>query len=105
MGLLRRIFDRDPEAKTTTIYHEEPDGGFTLETLQDVEDVLEKNKMLYNDVDERARWGEKWHTAASVPLVIWMQWMKEGDVNDPNFIRKKLNDPEWLHLRTRPGRL
>lgn len=100
-----RLFDRDPLLGTKTLFHPDGAGGFTLETQQDVEHVLEGNKILQNDVDERARYGEHLTRMASVPLVIWMKWKQEGDVNDPAFLRKKLNDPENKFLRTRPGKI
>lgn len=99
-----RLFDVDREAGTTTWFHPEEDGGFTLETVQDVGPVLEVNKALHAAIDERARYGE-WSHVASIPLVVWEQWKKEGDVNDPAFVRKKLNDRDNLFMRTRPGRI
>jgi hypothetical protein len=99
-----RLFDVDEWAGTKTIFHPDGEGGFHLETLQDVEPVLEANKILHADVDERARYGE-WTRVASIPLVVWEEWKKEGDVRDPNFLRKKLNDRDNLYFRTRPGRI
>jgi hypothetical protein len=46
-----------------------------------------------------------WTRVASIPLVVWEEWKKEGDVRDPNFLRKKLNDRDNLYFRTRPGRI
>lgn len=101
-----RLFDVDRFDGTTTLFHPDGEGGFTLETLQDVEPILEANKILHNDVDERARYGEKLTRVASIPLVIWQQWCKEGDPqHDQAFLRKKLNDRDNLLFRTRPGRV
>lgn len=105
MSFGARLFDVDHETGTKTYFHPDGEGGFTLETLQDVEPTLEQNKLLYNDVDERARYGEKLTRVASIPLVVWMQWSREGDINDPAYIRKKLNDRDNLLFRTRPGKI
>lgn len=105
MSFGARLFDVDRETGITQIFHPEADGGFTMETLQDVESVIEQNKLLNNDVDERARYGERLTRVASIPLVVWEQWSKEGDLNDPAFLKKKLNDPENKYFRTRPGRI
>jgi len=99
-----RIFDVDNYAGTITYAHADGEGGLILETLQDVEPILEANKSLHADVDERARYGE-WTRVASIPLVVWEEWKKEGDVRDPEFLRKKLNDRDNLFFRTRPGRI
>jgi len=104
-GFGARLFDVDEYAGTTTIFHPDGQGGYTLETQQDVEQILEANKLLNNDVDERARYGE-WTRVASIPLVVWQQWCKEGDPqHDKEFLRKKLNDRDNLYFRTRPGRI
>lgn len=104
MSFADRLFDYDELTGITTYAHADGEGGLILETLQDVESVLEANKTLHADVDERARY-EEWTRVASIPLVVWEQWKKEGDVRDPNFIRKKLNDRDNLFFRTRPGRV
>lgn len=103
-GFGARLFDVDRETGITTIYHDDGEGGFTLEELQDVEPILELNKARLAGIDERAGYGE-WSQVASIPLVVWAEWAKEGDVNDPAFLRKKLNDRANLFLRTRPGRV
>jgi hypothetical protein len=101
-----RLFDVDPEMGTTTIFHPDGEGGFTLETQQDVTDILEANKSLYAGVDERARYGERLTRKASIPLIVWEQWKKEGDPeHDKVFLKRKLNDPENRYFLTRPGRI
>ncbi len=100
-----RLFELDPVTGLKTMYHPEADGGFTLETTQDVEQVMEANKILHADTDERTPYGERLTKVASIPLVIWEAWGREGDLTDPAFLRKKLNDRENLYFRTRPGRI
>lgn len=81
-----------------------------VESVQDVEPYLERNKAEFNSKEKHTPWntpgpGEK---VASIPLVIAEQWWKElGD--DPfakrnrQWLARKLNDPDNRFLRTRPG--
>lgn len=84
--------------------HLDTDGDhFTLEHAQDVEPILERNKALRRD-PQRSDWGRH---IASIPNVIIVKWMVEegADVLRMSgeefgaFIRKKLDDPDWRHLR------
>lgn len=97
----------------------EHDGAILTETIldggdmhvlrhQDCEPILDNNKRLYtlNDGYSPSR---DLRRVASIPLTVVEQWMKEGvnifDKNCAEAIRKKLNSPEWLYLRTAPGRV
>lgn len=80
---------------------------FTFHRVQDVEDILERNKALQN-MPQRA---ETFHHVASVPNVFLEKWLNEeyarGNVNlrlfTPEFdqlVFRKLRDPDWAWLRT-----
>lgn len=74
------------------------------ETIQDVEPILEQNKMLRGEA-QRSDWGRH---VASIPNVVLVKWLNEegadvlrmGSEEFGAFIRRKLNDPDWAHLRT-----
>ncbi len=106
---MKRLFDHNPDTGETQYLDVDGD-KVTLETVQDVEPILERNKRLANDTD-RARTGvkESWLHAASIPNAVIMQWRQEGiDVFNPEHwqaVRRKLNDPEWRYLRTGGGRV
>ena len=78
----------------------------TLEYEQDVEPILEHNKLLANS-DEFTKQGikqEMWKYG-SIPIGVQMKWLiEEGlDVYDDNAwpqIFKKLKDPEYAYLKT-----
>ncbi len=85
--------------------HLHSDGtSLTIEHAQDVEPILERNAVLRGEA-QRSDWGRH---IASIPNVILVKWMNEEGVNVlamserefGEFIRKKLNDPDWRHLRT-----
>ncbi len=78
-----------------------------IEHIQDVEPILERNKALRAE-DQKSDWGRH---VASIPNVIYVQWLDEehrkGNTNlrlfTPEFdelVQKKLQDPDWFHLRT-----
>ena len=84
--------------------HFDSDGKtLTIEHWQDVEDILEHNKELRRD-PQRSDWGRH---VASIPNVVLVRWMNEDGVNVlgmsseewGKYIRRKLDDPDWRHLR------
>src|SRR5262249_6617562 len=89
--LLKPHFDSD--GKTLTVEH-----------WQDAEDIIERNKELQKET-QRSDWGRH---VATIPNVILVRWMNEENVNIFGmsadewgmFIKRKLSDPDWRHLRT-----
>lgn len=88
-----------------TRVHLDNDGDhFTVESVQDVEPILERNKELQK-IPQKSDWGRH---IACIPNVILLKWMNDEGVNllamsgeeFGAFIRRKLNDPDWRHLRT-----
>lgn len=86
------------------------DGDITVERIQDVEPVLERNKRLQNEPQKLA--GSFRHIG-SIPNVILERWMNEEGVGVlrmdkqefHQFIMRKLKDPDNRWLRTSDGRL
>lgn len=81
-------------------------GKVAVEQIQDVEPILERNKMLRTE-DQKSDWGRH---VASIPNVIYVKWLNEeharGNMSlrmfTPEFdaiVQKKLQDPEWAYLR------
>ena len=96
----KTIFDKDEH--TTTTFEESAD-TFTLTRHQDAQPILDQNAKERNSgVNDptRTALGRK---VASIPLVVWQNWMKEtnGDIQkDPTLLAKYLNDPDNAFLRT-----
>lgn len=78
-----------------------------IENVQDVEPVLERNKML-RTMEQNSDWGRH---IASIPNVVMTRWLNEeyqrGNVSLRMFshewdelVGRKLKDPEWAYLRT-----
>lgn len=79
---------------------------FTFEIVQDVEPILERNKVLRSE----RQTGDFRHVA-SIPNVILTRWLNEeierGNTTIRMFgaemdqlVEKKLKDPDWKWLRT-----
>ena len=85
-------------------FHGVTEGRAVVELVQDVAPILERNKALRGE-PQKSDWGRH---IATIPNVILVRWMNEEGANViamsgeefGAFIRKKLNDPDWRHLRT-----
>lgn len=84
--------------------HLDADGdALIIEHMQDVQPILERNRALRGKA-QTSDWGRH---IATIPNVVIVKWMNEegADVLRMSgeefgaFIRKKLDDPDWRHLR------
>ena len=92
-------------------YHYDADGDkATIQTVQDVEPYLEANKKFFNDpVKDDPVFGRR---VASIPPIFAEKWLNEDGVNFlalrgkelRAYLRRKLSDPQYLFLRTHPGK-
>ena len=83
------------------------DSIIVAESWQDVEPILEHNKMLRSK-PQKSDWGRH---VATIPNVILMRWFNEeherGRTGLALFskefdavVKRKLDDPDWAYLRT-----
>lgn len=84
------------------------DGG-EIVTAQDLSAVIEQNKAAYAENDGYTA-DRSMRRVGFIPTVIVQKWWNEEglDVYDPEHahrLMRKLNDPDWLYLRTAPGTL
>jgi hypothetical protein len=100
---MKKHFDTNKELGITRTWHydEEKDEA-TIQTQQDVTDVIEENKNEFNQIDERAKWGE-FNKVASIPLSLYYELKAMGKLDDQAYMKRWLNDPDNRHFRTRPG--
>ncbi len=91
----------------TKIHLDSNGKDLAIEHSQDVEPILDWNKEARRE-DQRSDWGRH---VARIPNVIYVRWLDEehrkGNTSlrmfTPEFdliVQKKLQDPEWAHLRT-----
>ncbi len=82
-------------------------GDLTVERVQDVEDIIERNKALQSE-PQRSDWGRH---VATIPLIFLERWLNEEHARGNTTLRlftpeldalvkRKLADPEWRFLRT-----
>ena len=84
------------------------EGALTVERVQDVEPILDQNKLL-RSLPQKSDWGRH---IANIPNVIYEKWFNEYNegraVPDfrifgpefSEFVSRKLQDPDWAYLRT-----
>jgi hypothetical protein len=103
----RRFFDADPLLGHVEYFHYDPEtDGFAIETVADVEPLIEINKYLSNNAP--LRWGELAHVA-SLPSVIVTDLVQQGILAGPGKIVDRDRFKRWLNdrnnrlFRTRPG--
>ena len=89
------------------VFHDEPDGTFTIETRQDAQDIVDANKRRFNDYGDKLSVGKRgdFHKVASIPSTVMEQWIKETNgaiLEDPKILAAKLNDPDCALFKTSP---
>jgi hypothetical protein len=88
-----------------TWMHRHSDGTFTIETVQDCEPILERNKAMALERGKKIR-DRTWVPVASIPITVQYEWAKKygiTNVFDEEYeplIRRLLNSNEWRYLRT-----
>jgi hypothetical protein len=98
------LFDEDPIAGVRRIFHPSADGEtFTIETQQDVSDLIDLNKAKFNQFDERTPWRGDLHQVGSIPMSLYFDLKKKGILDDQKALRKWWNDRDNAAFRTRPG--
>lgn len=91
----------------TRLHLDRSEGLIHAERIQDCEPIIEHNKALQS-IPQKSGWGRH---IASIPNVIYEMWFNEYNEgrNPPDsrpfgpefgeFVRRKLNDPDWRFLR------
>lgn len=98
-----RLISENKEIGQKQYWHDHDDGSVTVQTVQDVGDIAEANKMSYNQFDERSSWKGDMHRVASIPMSVYYDLQRKGILNDPAAMKRWLNDPDNRVFRTRPG--
>ena len=103
--MTKRILDYDPVTGTTQWFHYDSAADqYALETTQDVTKIVERNKALFRQVDERANWKGDQHHVASIPMSVYHELAKiSNNFKDQRVVRRFLNNPDNRVFRTRPG--
>lgn len=99
----------DPLTGMEEIYHFDPDTfGFSIETKQDVQGLIELNKSVIND---NTGWKGELHHVAHIPNVVVMDLAQQGimtpagKVLDEKRFKAWLNDRDNEAFRVKRGRV
>lgn len=99
--MYREVLEYTPVSRETLYYNDEE---VIVATTADLTDLVERNKAMYAQTDEHARYGE-WTHVASIPPEIMDDWFRTGRIHDQRALRDWLNDNYNRAFRTRPGRV
>ena len=73
----------------------------------DVPLIIADNKRAQND--HSGKMGDGLHRAATIPASVLIEWIakdgKQAVYLDPDYLTRKLNDPDWRYLKRLPIRL
>lgn len=102
----KRFLGRSGEASYDVFHYDQMSDETFVETVQDVEGIIEQNKRDFNDAPTTFRRdGVEFHHTARIPEVIANELMRQGILQDPVRLKKWLNDPDNRFMRTKPGHL
>lgn len=98
---------------TTTEVKFDSDGGTVIRTVGDEVPRLEMNKVLRGMAGDDGGYvstAREMKRVASIPASLVAKWFAEEglDVYNPDHaerLMRKLNDPDYVYLRTAPGQL
>lgn len=85
------------------------DGTYSIVATQNISAQLDYNKAAYTHNDGYSE-SRELRRAAFIPDIIALKWLHEegwwykDEANEDKLI-SKLNDPDYLYLRTAPGRI
>lgn len=94
------------ELRTT---YADDDGNLVMKAESNLAPIIEANKNSYNQIDERARWGDG-QMVADIPFPVIEDLNRQGilrgfAVIDQKRMKAWLNNPDNRFFRTRPGRV
>lgn len=94
------------EVRTT---YADDNGNLVVKAESNLAPIIEVNKALYNQTDERARWGDG-QMVADIPFPVIEDLNRQGilrgfAVMDQKRMKAWLNNPDNRFFRTRPGKV
>lgn len=108
--IITKPFPADPKTGLKRLWHYDTETeAETIETIQDVEPILDLNRAEHNQFDSVRGWKGDMHKVASIPLPIFYELQRQGigddEDRDAGFprLKKWLMNPDYSGFRTRPG--
>lgn len=99
------ILNRNEDLGITRLFHFDDDTEtFTIETVQDVSNLIELNRAEFDEHTSLDRFGDM-NRVASIPMNVYFDLKNKGITDDTKAMKRWLNDPDNRFFRTRPGRV
>ncbi len=100
---MARVLSNDPETGIVELFHFDPETEeVTLQTIQEVEPLIDANKASFNEHTSLDRFGDMTRVA-SIPMSLYFELKRKGILDDQAALKRWLNDPDNRFFRTRPG--
>jgi hypothetical protein len=102
---MKRLLDRDPLTGIETYFeHDNKTGVNTVETIQNIEPILDRNKRIAENLNKKEDW---WHIG-TIPDMLVLEWAKESGHKPYSkpwhvYAMKQMNKPEYSKLN--PNRI
>ena len=101
---MKKILSTDKEMNSQQIFHgNDHDDTYTVETRQDVTEILRQTAELRNQTTKHTRYNDGQTRVAHVPAIIIQDLMRKGIWGNPKKMKLILNSPDYKFLRTREG--
>lgn len=96
-------------ASGETFFRDNEDGTYTVWSTQDNDPFLERNKAMANNGDDGFSKSREIRREGSIPMGLIEHWKVTEGVNvlkpeGHDFLKRKLNDIDYQHLRTSTGK-
>jgi hypothetical protein len=100
---MAEILNSSPEQGLVRLFHYDADtDDVAIETVQDVTALVEANRAEYDEYTSLDRYGDM-RRVASIPIALYFDLKRQGIAEDPEAMRRWLNDPDNRFFRTSPG--
>ena len=104
--MISRSLGKDPLTGLETIHHyDEITKETHIEHVQDVQSIIERNKLIAKTDHQRKGLKKEWVHIATIPEVVQIQWMKKYGIKDIYseehwpLVKRLINSPEYRYLR------
>jgi hypothetical protein len=104
--MAQKVMDRDALTGTETIFHSHSNSDeYAVESRQDVSEIITGAKELRKNTSRKTPYGDGLTRVASIPMVMYADWVKKGYTKDQKKMKQLLNSPDLRYFRTREGKV
>ena len=101
---MKKILSTNKEMNSQQIFHgNEHDDTYTVETRQDVTEILKQTAELRNQTTKHTPYNNGQTRIAHVPDIVIQDLMRKGIWGDQKKMKQILNSPDYKFLKTREG--